>query len=366
MRKNMSKSPEQFKPYSMEEAEKEASKMQEKIKSGEAEDYSEAESLVEGEKKLMQDLQSRDFDSALEIKREFPSLFSSPKAQMKLAEALIQTLRSEINGLGHERVIKVYEKYKDLLEDQNYLYESAKNILSSGYTTFGMMGSRDISETIKTLKILNMPEDINKEIAINAIGNLIAREKISDAIKLKSEFAISNKELYSDLEFLGDLKKSILKLLDANNNTGVCNILETKKLAGEFEVPDDVLKSSAKQAMFSNMRWGRTDKAMQIQKEFSLPPEEISKGISSDGIASHIISLLENTSLYNVMEKTEEEYEKLIELSEKGYLSKSEVDKLWESVILDKKLVEVAKREIKNNDKNKYAREVARLLDIKD
>ena len=66
------------------------------------------------------------------------------------------------------------------------------------------------------------------------------------------------------------------------------------------------------------------------------------------------------------MEKTEQEYEKLIELSEKGYLSKSEVDKLWKGVISNKKLVEVAKREIKNNSKDKYAREIAELLDIKD
>lgn len=361
------KSFEQIGRHSEDEARDEALKMQEKIKTDEVKSYNEAESLIESEKKLMQDLKSRDFDDVLEIKKEFPSLFSSPKVQIKLAEALVSVLRTGLIGMGGDQNIKAYEKYKNLLEDQNYLYEGAKNILSSGYTTGHMLGAYGIGETIETLKVLNMPENINKEIAINAIENLIARENISDAIEIKNELAISNKELYSDPKFLGDLKKGILKLLDANNNTGVCKIAETKKLAEEFEISDDILKPIAEQAMFSNMRHGRTDKVVLIQTEFSLPPENVSKSISSDLIASHIVRLLEVTSLYNALEKTKREFEKLIELSEKGYLSRSEVDKLWKGVISDKKLVEVAKRRIKEYGKNKEnAQEVAKLLDIND
>jgi len=48
----MPKSPEQFKPYTMEEAESEASKMQEKIKSGKVENYNKAEEAVDEERML--------------------------------------------------------------------------------------------------------------------------------------------------------------------------------------------------------------------------------------------------------------------------------------------------------------------------
>lgn len=325
----------------------------------------EAKSLSENEKELLQNLKERDFDSVLEVKKGFPLLVSSPKVQIKVAEALVQVLRRGLVGMGGDRNIEVYKKWQNLLEDQSYLYEGAKNILGSGYTTGHMMGTYSIDETLETLKVLNMPENIDKEIAINAIGNLITREQILDAIKIKNELAVSNKELYSNPEFLGNLENGILNLLDANNNTGVSKIAETKKLAEEFEIPDGVLNPIVKQAMFSNMRRGRDDKAVLIQTEFSLPSEDILKSISSDDIVFRIVILLEATSLYNAMLKIESEFEDLTKLSKKGYLSRSEVDKIWGDVVSDKKLIDVAKRVIKTG-KEEYANEVAKLLNIKD
>lgn len=77
----MPKSPEQFKPYNEQDAFDEGLKMQEKIKAGQAKDYSEAEKIIEEENKQIKNWESTVLESVLSgnkiiITPEIPKLYS--------------------------------------------------------------------------------------------------------------------------------------------------------------------------------------------------------------------------------------------------------------------------------------------------
>ncbi|GBE16529.1 hypothetical protein BMS3Abin15_00350 [bacterium BMS3Abin15] len=112
--------PKQFKPYSEKRAEKEASKMEEKIKTGEANGYNEAEKLVEQEKRdkkfdFTKDEDKKRFKKLPEDKRK--NLIDEVHAVSLVEDERMETDK-EIRAENHKK----YGHFKD------YVYEMISEV----------------------------------------------------------------------------------------------------------------------------------------------------------------------------------------------------------------------------------------------
>ena len=156
----MPKSSEQLNPYPMEEAENEAAKMQEKIKSGEAENYSEAEKTIENEAKVK-----------------------------NLQEALMHpTIKNWGSGSRtyDSTPIKSPEVLMSLRVDYEYIYickeeiDNGVNALIKGGEIYSSLGNHDFSDGKKP-EYKETQSDPEKEQLIQEAFN----RKLSNAIRIE-------------------------------------------------------------------------------------------------------------------------------------------------------------------------------------
>ncbi|EKE20453.1 MAG: hypothetical protein ACD_7C00576G0001 [uncultured bacterium] len=200
----MPKSSEQLNPYPMEEAENEAAKMQEKIKSGEAENYSEAEKTIENEAKVK-----------------------------NLQEALMHpTIKNWGSGYRtHDSTsIKSPEVLMSLWVDYGYIYickeeiDNGVNALIKGGEIYSSLGNHDFSDGKKP-EYKETQSDPEKEQLIQEAFN----RKLSNAIRIeKGGGEAFNSEAVEDKlkEYLSSGKSIIdaLKDLEKQNFLKICHI----------------------------------------------------------------------------------------------------------------------------------------------
>lgn len=167
------KSPEQFNPYTAKKAEAEALKMQKKIKTGEAEDYVEAERIVENEAKI------KDIQKALMhptyIGRRDEGDYRHGHRGGDLNDDLETLLAARIPG----KLVGLYVDYEYIGRVKKEI-DNGANILLVGGEIYSSVGSSDFPERKKPSY-----EDTVSDPGKNKLVHEAFDKKLSNAIRIE-------------------------------------------------------------------------------------------------------------------------------------------------------------------------------------
>ncbi|OGI16529.1 MAG: hypothetical protein A3J63_02930 [Candidatus Moranbacteria bacterium RIFCSPHIGHO2_02_FULL_40_12b] len=264
--KNMPKSPEQFRPYTMEEAEEEASKMKEKIKNKQAKNYPEAEKAVEKEYEIAEYLEKSKNKILESVENNEPIISSinfdfgeKPDSSGKFIA--VTDIKGRIYTIAMPREIFEYHAEtarwaKTFLSDIRVegggvleFDEKNKKIILSGKS--GSYGMENRENTYLSLKN-NFPDykietdDINKK----ETGDLDTevenyKKRIIENIEsIKAEKIKRNEEIKNKNEFLAKEKQIVIELMK-NNPEKIFEIINNFKeqSKGIYEALQEVIES---------------------------------------------------------------------------------------------------------------------------
>lgn len=168
------KSPEEFKPYSIEEAENEAEKMQKKIKSGKATTYPEAEKEVEkdkeGEEKINNKLKERFGEVKIsdDLKKQIlPYLDNDTLTIANEYIAAVRTERSERGaGIGFWDQARVFVHDQNAMQEWNWRHKDSQH-LDQKHLRFNSIGGVKASKEGEKIVVTVELENDNKSRGVN-------------------------------------------------------------------------------------------------------------------------------------------------------------------------------------------------------
>jgi hypothetical protein len=249
--------------YNIIKAQEEAEKLQQKIKSGEALNYGDAEKLIEKEE-MINWLKRGYIDDAFKIKEQFN--VSEEIAQSAAKEEMINWLKR-----GYiDDAFKIKEQFNVSEEiAQSAAKEEMINWLKRGC----------IYDAFKIKEQFNVSEEIAQTAAKEGMINSLKSGHIDDAFKIKEKFNISGEVIQSS-EVQSIAKEEMINWLKSGYIDDAFKIKEKFNISGEV-IQSSEVQSIVKEEMINRLKGGHIDDAFKIKEQFNVS-EEIAQSAAKE------------------------------------------------------------------------------------
>jgi len=251
--------------YNLAEAQEEAEKLQEKIETGDASNYEEAEKLVEQEdaskkERLISLLRNGDVYDVLKIKE-----------QLNLTDDVIQSLEVQ---------------------------EAAKEGL------IGLMKGGRIDAAIKIKEQFNLPDNVVQEVAVKSVVERIRNGDVRTALQLKDEFNLPD-DVFQSSEVQEAAKRAIAR--EVSGVTGPWWIERALRIKEGVSLPDRIFQEATKEQVLELFKRGmEISSFLEIKEKFNLPDDILQSPEVQDTAKRRISFCLEARSIESALEIQEQ------------------------------------------------------------